>query len=70
MSGAGTGTMKDKIMTPNPAIDPIEPDSGAWRIFRGGSYYYSADRMRSAYRDGHGQDLRVGDIGFRVVRGL
>ncbi|MDR2595762.1 MAG: formylglycine-generating enzyme family protein [Treponema sp.] len=57
---------------PNPVIDPMGPDSSnnAWRIFRGGSYYYSADRIRSAYRGGHGQDLRVGDIGFRVVRDL
>jgi formylglycine-generating enzyme required for sulfatase activity len=34
----------------SPAQDPTGPDSGSYRVIRGGSYYNSAGESRSAYR--------------------
>jgi formylglycine-generating enzyme required for sulfatase activity len=49
-------------------IDPQGPASGSVRAFRGGFWYYSAVRCRSADR-GHDYDLdyRLFNLGFRVV---
>jgi len=41
-------------------------DSNPCRVFRGGSYMYTAFRCRSAFRDWIGADLRTWDYGFRV----
>ena len=39
----------------------------AGRVVRGGSFWISADRARSAYRSGLGPALRGRDLGFRVL---
>src|SRR5262249_57770722 len=54
------------------------PDDGsAWimgdcggRVVRGGSWFLSADFLRSASRDGAASDVRVRSFGFRVGRAL
>ena len=48
--------------------DPKGPDSGASRVFRGGSYGSSASWVRSARRDSRNPDSRYGNVGLRVVR--
>jgi formylglycine-generating enzyme required for sulfatase activity len=43
-------------------INPVEA-----RIIRGGSWFYSPDLLRSAFRFRYHPDLRYYDLGFRVV---
>ncbi len=48
--------------------DPIGPDTGAVRVFRGGSWLDPARDCRSAIRTGGGPGLRGGGVGFRLAR--
>jgi len=48
-------------------IDPIGPSSGGLRVLRGGSWYYSARRCRSAYRYGYGPGDRFRYLGARLA---
>jgi formylglycine-generating enzyme required for sulfatase activity len=43
---------------------------GSFRVFRGGSWYNSAQRCRSALRSGLSPDLRNSFLGFRLVSSL
>lgn len=47
--------------------DPIGASSGSNRVNRGGSWLYSADNCRSAYRDGSDPGFRGNDLGFRLA---
>ena len=47
--------------------NPQGPESGSWRVVRGGSYLRNDRRVRCACRDWYGPDDRNHDIGFRVV---
>lgn len=47
--------------------DPAGPGSGIWRVFRGGSWSYSAQGCRSAYRYGYAPSSRYNYLGFRVA---
>ena len=51
-----------------PAVDPIGPPGGDWRVIRGGSFWNVADWARSACRNGWYPLNRVQNLGFRVVR--
>jgi len=64
--------IQNQDYAPGPAVDPVlEWVNGAvWRSWRGGSWYWNANVMRSAFRDGHGPDHTNRANGFRVVRGL
>jgi formylglycine-generating enzyme required for sulfatase activity len=54
--------------TSEAASDPMGPSAGSYRVNRGGSWYYSAGRVRSVYRfDDYPHD-RNSSIGFRLVR--
>jgi sulfatase modifying factor 1 len=46
--------------------DPKGPSSGSYRVFRGGSWYYSPLYCRSAIRYGYAPSNRFSDLGFRV----
>ena len=46
--------------------NPKGPDTGSYRVLRGGGWLSSAQYCRSAYRI-IGPDYRNDDIGFRVV---
>ena len=54
--------------------NPTGPNSGSWRVIRGGSYWHRGDNMQSAFRSYHGQanwgGTTPGILGFRVVRPL
>ena len=48
--------------------DPTGPDTGTYRLLRGGSWYSYAKNCRSAYRDYFKPGLRdVNYYGFRIV---
>jgi formylglycine-generating enzyme required for sulfatase activity len=53
----------------SPEKDPPGPTQGAFRVLRGGSWYYGARNSRSAYR-GRGDGVRDVCLGFRLVREL
>jgi sulfatase modifying factor 1 len=48
-------------------INPSGPTKGEFRVARGGSYFYSARRSRSAYRWNIYQTYRSALFGFRIV---
>ena len=47
--------------------NPPGPESGSYRVIRGGSWYSDAQYCRSAARYHYSPDDRRGDIGFRLV---
>jgi len=49
-------------------IDPEGPSSGTGRVVRGGSGYGLAGDCRSAFRDDFDPVIRVGSLGFRLLR--
>jgi len=51
----------------SPAQDPPGPDSGSFRVLRGGSWGYEPDFVRCADRSSDTPDYRSGSIGFRLV---
>lgn len=57
------GASYDGMQTNN----PTGPTVGSYRVFRGGSYYDSANYARVASRSSSA-DGRDYDLGFRVVR--
>jgi len=48
--------------------DPEGPESGIYRVLRGGSWYYYTSDCRSANRDNYVPDTSSDTIGFRPVR--
>ena len=48
-----------------PQTDPIGPESGSYRVVRGGSWVYFARHVRSAVRNWYGPGLRFDNLGFR-----
>jgi formylglycine-generating enzyme required for sulfatase activity len=51
------------------AADPSGPESGVYRVLRGGSWFSSGRYCRSAFRDSNRPDNRLNFIGFRLARG-
>ncbi len=47
--------------------DPMGPSSGRDRVLRGGSWRDRGGDLRSAERDKGGPDIRVNNVGFRLV---
>jgi formylglycine-generating enzyme required for sulfatase activity len=48
--------------------DPLGAVSGALRVLRGGSWFYSGRYARSAYRNYDTPSNRLSNLGFRLVR--
>ena len=48
--------------------DPQGPNSGSYRVIRGGSWGYNASGLRSGNRYDWGPGNRYSDVGFRLVR--
>ncbi|MEE8586438.1 MAG: formylglycine-generating enzyme family protein [Acidobacteriota bacterium] len=53
---------------PNPDKDPGGPDTGSFRVFRGGGCNSPAQNCRSAYRSSYGPGSRSYALGFRLLR--
>ena len=51
----------------SPTADPTGPASGSSRVLRGGSWFLSANYVRSAHRGHHDPTRSGGSGGFRVV---
>ena len=51
----------------SPAVDPTGPDSGSFRVCRGGSWDFTARCCRVAFRSGFDPSIRYSGIGFRLV---
>ncbi|MFP4475142.1 MAG: SUMF1/EgtB/PvdO family nonheme iron enzyme [Desulfatibacillaceae bacterium] len=50
-------------------VDPTGPGKGiTYRVHRGGGYYYTAQRCRSAYRGGFEGRLKGANMGIRLVK--
>ena len=54
--------------TSSSQTDPKGPNSGSFRVMRGGSWLNDAENCRVAFRDSHPPSYRKSDIGFRLVR--
>jgi formylglycine-generating enzyme required for sulfatase activity len=54
----------------NPANNPIGPETGKYRVYRGGSYIGKPSNLRSAVRFSALPGTRTHDLGFRLVRQL
>lgn len=52
----------------SPLDDPTGADSGAYRVLRGGSWYFRPLFSRSSFRFRFNPVIRYLDMGFRVVR--
>jgi formylglycine-generating enzyme required for sulfatase activity len=57
----------EKYYQVSPESDPPGPESGSFRVLRGGSWYYDPSCVRCAYRIRSTPTRRDNDIGFRVV---
>ncbi|MBQ2822638.1 MAG: formylglycine-generating enzyme family protein, partial [Thermoguttaceae bacterium] len=53
--------------TESPTSDPTGPNSGSFRVRRGGSWYDDAEDCRSAYRRCFVPGFRNNVLGFRIV---
>ena len=49
-------------------VDPTGPASGSYRVIRGGSFYFTAQIARSAYRDFYSPGYRNINLGARLLR--
>jgi formylglycine-generating enzyme required for sulfatase activity len=54
----------------SPANNPSGPETGKYRVYRGGSYIGKAFNLRSAVRFSALPSTRTHDLGFRLVRQL
>jgi formylglycine-generating enzyme required for sulfatase activity len=53
----------------SPGKNPVGPATGNLRVHRGGTWFSSARRVRSAYRGSAGSPLRWNGAGFRLALG-
>ena len=56
----------EKYYSESPRDNPLGPGSSSYRLLRGGSWFYSAQESRAAFRDGDNPDERGNGFGFRV----
>ena len=56
-----------RVYSSEAVTDPQGPADGAFRVVRGGSWFYDAGIVRSASRGAYGPGDRVNDLGFRCA---
>jgi formylglycine-generating enzyme len=54
----------------SPGTDPTGPDSGSYRMLRGGTWAEDARHTRCAHRNGDYADYEHNSMGFRCAKGL
>lgn len=54
----------------SPANNPLGPDTGKYRVYRGGSFIGKASELRVSVRYSAMPSTRTQDLGFRLVRQL
>jgi formylglycine-generating enzyme required for sulfatase activity len=52
----------------SPSSNPIGPETGIFKVIRGGGFYYKSFAVRSTDRDGTTPDVTDPYIGFRCAR--
>jgi formylglycine-generating enzyme required for sulfatase activity len=52
----------------SPDVDPKGPETGSYRVFRGGCWHNDSDKCRSAIRNFDFPISRLDYVGFRLVR--
>jgi formylglycine-generating enzyme required for sulfatase activity len=57
----------ERYYSSSPGTDPKGPSSGYYRVFRGGCWFFDAERCRSANRNGSTPGLRYNVLGFRLA---
>jgi formylglycine-generating enzyme required for sulfatase activity len=71
MSGNITEWVRDrydaKYYKQSPKENPRGPQSGGYRVLRGGSFYDNLRYIRTTYREEYPQSYRISSIGFRLV---
>jgi formylglycine-generating enzyme required for sulfatase activity len=58
---------EDRFYQNSPRSDPRGPDSGIYRVLRGGSWKNQAGTCRAAYRNALAPNQRQPFVGFRVL---
>jgi formylglycine-generating enzyme required for sulfatase activity len=53
---------------PGEVVNPVGPDSGSYRVVRGGSFFFPPGYLRSAFRVTVRPEDRLEGFGFRCVR--
>jgi len=51
----------------SPKENPRGPESGGYRVLRGGNYYDTARHLRTSYRDQYSQSYRISCVGLRLM---
>jgi formylglycine-generating enzyme required for sulfatase activity len=49
-------------------MDPVGPTTGSDRVFRGGSWFCPAEKMRAACRNFYSETEKYDYLGFRCAR--
>ncbi|MGE0681972.1 MAG: formylglycine-generating enzyme family protein [Candidatus Binatia bacterium] len=63
----GAGLVCENYYQQSPVIDPQGPESGTYRVLRGGSWYVGAGFLRVSYRVGYDPGYRYVRVGFRCA---
>ena len=56
-------------LSDRPVVDPHGPETGGYRVVRGGSWFYNGRIVRSAIRGRNDSAYRNDFLGFRLARG-
>ena len=60
----------EEYYTISPERNPQGPDSGSWRVLRGGSWYDVQRSVRAASRYGYEPSRSYNYLGFRCARSV
>ena len=58
----------DKYYTNSPNANPTGPESGDWRVLRGGCWNYTSNLVRTSARAGDAPETKTNFIGFRCAK--
>ncbi|MBK7972971.1 MAG: SUMF1/EgtB/PvdO family nonheme iron enzyme [Deltaproteobacteria bacterium] len=68
--GVGERLVRRHVLRRGPAANPTGPDSGAYRVLRGGSWFEDdPSELRASFRYGTNPSYSLINDGFRCARG-